>query len=261
MLPVPAGFNKTAPANSATGVTTNPTLSWGTSSGAASYAYCYDTTNDNACSVWTSAGTSTSVGLSGLTPGTTYYWQVRATNASGTTHANGSATAFWSFAVLPVPRRVQQDRAGQRRDERHHEPDAVVGHQQRRGELRVLLRHDQRQRLQQLDERGHQHQCRPVGVDPGHHLLLARPCHRRRGTTYANGSATAFWSFTVLPGGCRVQQDGAGQRCHGRGDQPHPVGGRAPAPRPTRTVTTRPTTTPAASGRAPAPAPVSAWRR
>jgi len=41
------------------------------------HEYCYDTTNDNACSAWTSAGASTSVGLSGLSYATTYYWQVR----------------------------------------------------------------------------------------------------------------------------------------------------------------------------------------
>ena len=72
----------------------------GASSGATGYEYCYDTTNDNACSSWTSNGTSTSEPLSGLANGTTYYWQVRAVNSGGTTYANGSTTAFWSFTTV-----------------------------------------------------------------------------------------------------------------------------------------------------------------
>jgi hypothetical protein len=69
------------------------------SSGVTSYEYCYDTTNDNACSGWTNNGASTSVGLSGLSAGTIYYWQVRAVNSFGTIYANGSDTAFWSFTT------------------------------------------------------------------------------------------------------------------------------------------------------------------
>jgi hypothetical protein len=94
---VPGLFNKSTPANSATNVSTSPTLSWGTSSGATSYEYCYDTTNDSACSGWTSTGTATSAALSGLSLGTSYYWQTRSVNGTGTTYADGSSTAFWSF--------------------------------------------------------------------------------------------------------------------------------------------------------------------
>ena len=63
------------------------------------YEYCYDTTNDNACSTWINNGTSTSVGLSGLSSVTTYYWHVRAVNIAGTTYSDGLATAFWSFTT------------------------------------------------------------------------------------------------------------------------------------------------------------------
>lgn len=97
----PGTFTRMAPANGAGRQGTSVTLSWGASLGAGSYAYCVDTTNDNQCGAWTSTGAATSVGLNGLSPGATYYWHVRATNASGTTYANGSATAFWAFTVAP----------------------------------------------------------------------------------------------------------------------------------------------------------------
>ncbi len=93
----PAAFSKSAPPNAATGVAVNPSLSWGTSGGATSYEFCYDTTDDNDCSTWTSTGTHTSVGLSGLSYNTVYFWQVRAINAGGSRYANDSSTGFWSF--------------------------------------------------------------------------------------------------------------------------------------------------------------------
>jgi len=94
----PGAFNKTSPANGATEQLTSATLSWGSSSNAASYEYCVDTSNDNACAgAWVSVGASSSASPSGLTPSTTYYWQVRATNASGQTYSDGGA--WWSFTT------------------------------------------------------------------------------------------------------------------------------------------------------------------
>ena len=95
--PPPAAFGKTSPASGASGLSSSPTLRWGASTGATSYQVCYDTTNDGACSSsWASTGTSTSTALSSLAAGT-YYWQVRAQNAGGTTDADGGV--WWSFAV------------------------------------------------------------------------------------------------------------------------------------------------------------------
>ncbi len=95
----PGAFSKADPANAATGVLLTPTLTWNLSSGAAGYEYCYDTSNDNACTTWVDNGSNTSVALSGLSLGTTYYWQVRAINNFGTTYADGSITTFWKFTT------------------------------------------------------------------------------------------------------------------------------------------------------------------
>lgn len=101
----PGAFGKSGPANGATGQPLSVTLSWGAASGAPAptYRYCFDTTNDNACSQWNSTG-STSAAIGPLSPYTTYYWQVQAVNPQGNTYADGSATAFWQFttgAALP----------------------------------------------------------------------------------------------------------------------------------------------------------------
>lgn len=98
----PGSFSRNSPADGATGVSLNPTLSWGTSSGANNYEYCYDIIGGATCSgQWIDNGTSQSVDLSALAPSTTYYWQVRAVNTGGTTYADGNY--WWSFAVPPPP--------------------------------------------------------------------------------------------------------------------------------------------------------------
>jgi M6 family metalloprotease-like protein len=97
---LPGGFNKSGPTNGATGQLNNSlNLIWGASSNVTSYEYCYDTTNDNTCgSTWTTTGTTLSATLGSLSINTTYYWQVRARNASGTTDANSGV--WWNFTTL-----------------------------------------------------------------------------------------------------------------------------------------------------------------
>jgi hypothetical protein len=92
-------FDKTNPSDGATGVTILPTLSWTGSLGVSHYEYCYDTSNDDACSSWTNNSTSTSVVLPVLDQETVYYWQVRAVNTITTTYANDTSTAYWSFTT------------------------------------------------------------------------------------------------------------------------------------------------------------------
>lgn len=100
----PGNFNKSAPGNGAPNQPTNVTLVWGSSPGAASYEYCYDTLNNGVCDTsWVPNGLSTSAPLGGLSMGTTYYWQARAINPIGMTYANNSVSSFWAFTVGAPP--------------------------------------------------------------------------------------------------------------------------------------------------------------
>jgi M6 family metalloprotease-like protein len=95
--PPPTTFNKISPADGSAGQSRNPILRWDASLGATDYEVCADTTNDGACSGWRTTARRTDTNLAGLAPGTTYYWHVRATSGGGTTYADGSSIAYWSF--------------------------------------------------------------------------------------------------------------------------------------------------------------------
>jgi hypothetical protein len=98
-ISLPGTFSKLEPANAATNQSLTPTVLWDQSTGATSYAYCYDTSDNNSCdSSWIPTGTATADTLSSLTAGTTYYWQARATNSSGNTEANNNV--WWSFTTV-----------------------------------------------------------------------------------------------------------------------------------------------------------------
>jgi inhibitor of cysteine peptidase len=97
----PKNFSKTTPVNGAAGQATSLTLNWGASAAASSYQYCYATVNP--CSNWSDNITATSVPVSGLQAGDTYYWHVRAVNSIGTTFSNGNASADWSFTIAAPP--------------------------------------------------------------------------------------------------------------------------------------------------------------
>src|SRR4030095_11840375 len=57
----PGAFNKTSPGNGDTGVGLSTTLSWGSSSSADYYQYCYDIIRDNQCNrTWSGPLTATS---------------------------------------------------------------------------------------------------------------------------------------------------------------------------------------------------------
>ncbi len=96
--PLPADFEKIAPSHASIDQSTSPTLSWQSSTEAASYEYCYYSVDPSDCDEpWALSTAYTSVALSGLSFSTTYHWQVRAVNAGGFTSAN--AGTWWSFTT------------------------------------------------------------------------------------------------------------------------------------------------------------------
>src|SRR5215213_4815777 len=100
----PAAFNRSSPSSGGTGAGLSTTLSWGSSSGAAYYQYCYDILNDNQCNrTWSAPIQATSADISNLGTNTPYYWQVRAINAGGTTYANNQTWgSFTTTSTLPA---------------------------------------------------------------------------------------------------------------------------------------------------------------
>ena len=95
----PAAFGKAGPADGATNQPLATTINWTASSGVESYEYCYDTTDDDACSGWISKGISKPSKPLSLAANTTYYWQVRAVNSGGITYADGDEGSYWSFST------------------------------------------------------------------------------------------------------------------------------------------------------------------
>jgi M6 family metalloprotease-like protein len=97
--PPPAPFGKSNPSNGETGVSINPLINWAGSAGATSYDFCYDLTVNGDCTGgWTSTGSASQISLTGLPYSTTYEWQARARNATGTiVYADGGTE--WSFTT------------------------------------------------------------------------------------------------------------------------------------------------------------------
>jgi hypothetical protein len=96
----PAAFEKLGPTEAEANVSLSPSISWQTSDGATSYEYCYSSA-PGPCTKWNSVGANTAATLNGLAPNYTYYWQVRAVDAGGTTEADGGV--WWSFTTTAAP--------------------------------------------------------------------------------------------------------------------------------------------------------------
>ena len=210
----PAAYSKSAPANAATNQPTNPTLSWGSSSGATSYEYCYATTTG--CTNWTSVGTNTSVGLSGLSNNQTYYWQVRAVNAGGTTLANTGT--YWSFTtIVAAPGAFNKTSPANSATGVATNPTLSWGTSSGASFVRILLRHHHR--LHQLDLGRDEHLGRPVRAEQQPDLLLAgarRQCRRNHAGQHRHLLVLHHHRGRSR----RLQQDQPGKQCHRRGDQP-----------------------------------------
>jgi len=203
----PLNFNKYGPASGSTGISLNPILSWNPTTPVTRYEYCYDTTNDSTCSNWISTGTNTSVSLSGLQEGTTYFWQVRAWNgAYGPTYANSSATAYWSFTTVLL------------------QPGAFNKYSPANNSTRMILTptlvwtvSDRATRYEYCYDTTNDGACsnwistgtnRSVGLptlqSTTTYYWQVRSWNGTYGPTYANGSSTSFWSFRTLDPGVHV---------------------------------------------------------
>ncbi len=161
-------FPKTSPANAATGVANAERYPGAPARRDILIEYCYATTTG--CTSWTSARHDhLAQPCPDLSNNQVYYWQVRAINASGDTLAD--AGTYWSFTTVVAGLGLRQDQPGQRCDWRVTEPNLYLGHEQRRGFVRVLLRHNHR--LRRWTSVG---RCTTValsGTEQQHHLLLA----------------------------------------------------------------------------------------
>ncbi len=100
IIAAPPAPTLSTPANGATGVAVNPTISWNGATGAANYRLQVSTNSSFTTTIYDSSGlTATSVILGGLVNGTQYYWRVNASNAGGT----GSWSTVWSFTAVVAP--------------------------------------------------------------------------------------------------------------------------------------------------------------
>ncbi len=90
----PGAVTSPSPANGATGVPQQVTLSWSAATGASAYNVYFGTTNPPPLA---GQGTTlTNFFPATLATGTTYYWQVVATNSFGST-----SSPLWSFTTVP----------------------------------------------------------------------------------------------------------------------------------------------------------------
>jgi hypothetical protein len=195
----PAAFNKSLPANGAIDQLLNPTLTWGASSGATSYEYCIDATNDNLCTGWTNNGLATNIGLSGLSTGTTYYWHVRAVNSFGTTYANASDTAFWSFTTVVPPAAFSKSLPANGAIDQFLNPILTWGASSGATSYEYCYDTTNDNACNGWTNNGLETSIGLSGLSTGTTYYWHVRAVNGFGTTYANGSSTAFWSFSTIP--------------------------------------------------------------
>jgi hypothetical protein len=89
------------PADTAKGISINPTLTWSASAGATRYTIQLATAIDFSIIVKHDSVTGVSLAVSGLANNTKYYWRVRATNAGGTSPYS-LTHSFTTIAATPA---------------------------------------------------------------------------------------------------------------------------------------------------------------
>lgn len=96
---IPAAPTLSSPANGATNLAVNPTLSWLASSNATSYGVQVSTSADFSSTFLNTTVTGTSIGLTGLANGITYFWRVNASNTAGVS-AWSETRSFTTTSVI-----------------------------------------------------------------------------------------------------------------------------------------------------------------
>jgi hypothetical protein len=99
IIAAPSAFTVSSPASGSTGRPISGTLAWHPSAGAASYDVYLGTANPPVTKI-SADQTDTVYSYSGLTNAVTYYWQVVAKNAGGTTNGTSSP---WNFTTIVLP--------------------------------------------------------------------------------------------------------------------------------------------------------------
>ncbi|HEX3046488.1 MAG TPA: carbohydrate binding domain-containing protein [Bacillota bacterium] len=101
---LPGAFSQTAPASGATGVSSNPTFTWGAAARATSYSLVVSTNSNYSNPVINVSGLTSTSYPSGVTlaGNTTYYWKVTAINSYGSTDASNASIAFTTMPPAPV---------------------------------------------------------------------------------------------------------------------------------------------------------------
>ncbi len=192
----PAAFNKVSPANKAINQPTSVTLTWQASSGATRYDICYDTTNDHACSNWTSVGTATSKSLTGLSMNTTYYWHVRAVNSIGSTYSDGSILNFYSFSTVATkPAAFNKSTPA---NNASNQPSSVtLTWSASSGATRYDYCYDTTNdnTCSNWVSNGTATSKKITGLVANRTYYWQIRAVNTLGTTYANGASTSFWSF------------------------------------------------------------------
>lgn len=194
---LPGAFNKSAPQNGATNQPISLTLDWADSTGATAYEYCYDTTNDNNCSNWIHAGTTSQASISGLSYSTVYYWQVRANNSAGTTYANVNANAYWSFTTQVPPGTFAKSAPANAAQ--NQQTNLTLDWNDSAGATNYEYCYDNTNdnSCSSWTSSGSTSQVNVSGLSNATTYYWQVRAINSAGTTYANGSATAFWSFTT----------------------------------------------------------------
>lgn len=198
---LPAPFGKSGPDSFSIDQSVTPTLFWTLTSPLSHYEYCYDITNDNACSNWINTGTSTSVTLPSLTPNTTYYWQVRAWNGTtGPTYAQGSSTDFWSFKTIQLPGGFSKNSPFDGATDQSIAPTLSWNLTSPATDYEYCYDTTNDNLCSTWIPTGPASFATLPTLSPNTtYFWQVRAWNDIGGPTYANGSATAFWSFTTMP--------------------------------------------------------------